>query len=232
MSPASLRDADRSMPSHGGHAPLHHGRCRSIVVQRRLPAGAKFGFLGDDRRLRAGRKRCGCERDSKQPYEFPCTRGRDQRRFKLSTACSDVDARSTGAANGRHVAIPRSRPSPSRKPTRGNGGTESGRKRGRTRSGTVSTAQFGSSVVIVSQNFPVANGSRMRDDQCSADVSVSGDPLWLSASQLRSGNLVDRHLVGDAGQRHASGRWLQPVGLEQGAGLRVLHHLFRHHDRA
>ena len=96
----------RDMPSHGGHAPLHHGRCRSIVVQRRLPAGAKFGFLGDDRGLRAGRKRCGCERDSKQPYEFPCTRGRDQRRFKLSTACSDVDARSTGAANGRHVAIP------------------------------------------------------------------------------------------------------------------------------
>ena len=150
MSAASLRGAG-SMPSHGGHAPLHHGRCRSIVVQRRLPAGAKFGFLGDDRGLRAGRKRCGCERDGKQPYEFPCTRGRDQRCFKLSTACSDVDARSTGAANGRHVAIPRSRPSPSRKPTRGNGGTESGRKRGRTRSGTVSTAQFGSSVVIVSQ---------------------------------------------------------------------------------
>jgi hypothetical protein len=72
----------------------------------------------------------------------------------LSTVSSDVDARSTGAANGRHVAIPRSRPSPSRKPTRGNGGTESGRKRGRMRSGTVPTAQFGSSVVIVSQDFP------------------------------------------------------------------------------
>ena len=142
---------ERRMPSHGGHAPLHHGRCRLIVVQRRLPAGAKFGFLGDDRGLRAGRKRCGCERDSQQPYEFPCTRGRDQRRFKLSTASSDVDARSTGAANGRHVAIPRSCPSPSRKPTRGNGVPESGRKRGRTRSGTVSPAQFRSSVVIVSQ---------------------------------------------------------------------------------
>ena len=141
----------RRVPSHGGHAPLHHGRCRLIVAQRRLPDGAKFGFLGNDRRLRAGRKRCGCERDSQQPYEFPCTHGRNQRRFKLSTASPDVNARSTGAANGRHVAIPRSRPSPSRKPTRGNGVPESGRKRGRMRSGAVSPAQFRSSVVIASQ---------------------------------------------------------------------------------
>jgi hypothetical protein len=48
-----------------------------IVAQGRLPAGAKFGFLGDDRGLRAGRKRCGCERDSQQPYEIPGTRDRD-----------------------------------------------------------------------------------------------------------------------------------------------------------
>jgi hypothetical protein len=57
-----------------------------------------------------------------------------------------------GASNARHVEIPRSRPSPSRKPTRGNGGTESGRKRGRMRTGTVSPAQFRSSVMIVSQD--------------------------------------------------------------------------------
>ena len=45
-----------------------------------------------------------------------------------------------------------------------------------------------------------------------------------------SRNLVDRHLVCDAAQRHASRRWRQPVGLKQGGGLRVLDHLFRHHD--
>jgi hypothetical protein len=47
-----------------------------------------------------------------------------------------------------------------------------------------------------------------------------------------SRNLVHRHLVGDAAQRHASGRGLQPVGLEQRAGMRIFHHLLRHHDRA
>ena len=142
----------------GTAAPVKPGATDATYLDVHLPAGAKFGFLGDDRGLRAGRKRCGGERGGKQPDEFPCTRGRDQRRFKLSMACSDVDARSTGAANGRHVAIPRSRPSPSRKPTRGNGGTESGRKRGRMRSGTVSTAQFGSSVVIVSQELASSPG--------------------------------------------------------------------------
>src|SRR5206468_2425702 len=186
-------------------------RCRSIVVHPRLPAGAKFGFLGDDRGLRAGRKRCGGERGGKQPDEFPCTRGRDQRRFKLSMACSDVDARSTGAANGRHVAIPRSRPSPSRKPTRGNGGTESGRKRGRTRSGTASTAQFRSSVVIVSQELAGSCSLDERSDirggvRVVPDVTFA-HPGYATNSKLRSGNLVDRHLVRDAAQRHASRRW-------------------------
>ena len=190
MSPASLRGATRRMPSHRGHAPLHHGRCRLILIQRRLPDSAKFGFLGDDRGLRAGRKRCGSERDSKQPYEFPCTRGRNQRRFKLSTARPDVDARSTGAANGRHVAIPRSCPSPSRKPTRGNGGTESGRKRGRMRSCTASSAQFRSSVVIVSHR-----GTHSRS----------------TASMRASRDLVDRHLVRDAAQRHAPGVGFSPL---------------------
>src|SRR3984893_9001569 len=65
------------------------------------------------------------------------------------------------------------------------------------------------------------------------------DPVtsaWGGSTQrnppLRSIDLVDRHLVRDAAQLDASERWRQPVGLKQGAGMRVRHHLFRRHDRA
>jgi hypothetical protein len=52
------------------------------------------------------------------------------------------------------------------------------------------------------------------------------------ASLARLGYLVHRHLVRDAAQGHASARWLQPDGLEQGPGIGILHHRFRYHDRA
>jgi hypothetical protein len=52
------------------------------------------------------------------------------------------------------------------------------------------------------------------------------------ASLARLGYLVHRHLVRDAAQGHASARWLQPDGLEQGPGIGIFHHRFRHHDRA
>src|SRR5258706_12619467 len=61
---------------------------------------------------------------------------------------------------------------------------------------------------------------------------LTGEGLFMASSPLCLGDLVDRHLVRDAAQRHVSGRWLQPVGLKQGPGIRVLHHRFRHHDRA
>src|SRR4051812_33719232 len=66
---------------------------------------------------------------------------------------------------------------------------------------------------------------------------LTGEGLFMAASPksacaATSRNLVDRHLVRDAGQRYASRRWLQPVGLEQRAGMCVLDHRFRHHDRA
>src|SRR5216683_6437252 len=49
---------------------------------------------------------------------------------------------------------------------------------------------------------------------------------------LRSIDLVHRHLVRDAAQLNASERWRQPVGIKQGPGTGVRHHLFRRHDRA
>src|SRR5207247_4279174 len=108
-------------------------------------------------------------------------------------------------------------PAQAEKPTRGNGGTESGRKRGRRRSGTVSTAQFGSSVVIVSQDLAGSCSPDERSDirggvRVVPDVTFA-HPGYATNSKLRSGNLVDRHLVRDAAQRHASRRWLQPAGL-------------------
>src|SRR6267154_980535 len=59
---------------------------------------------------------------------------------------------------------------------------------------------------------------------------LTGTGLFMTSPPICSGYLVDRDLVRDAAQRHASGRRLQPLGLQQGPGLRVLHHLFRHHD--
>src|SRR6202790_64133 len=57
---------------------------------------------------------------------------------------------------------------------------------------------------------------------------LTGTGLFMASPPMGSGYFVDRDLVRDAAQRHASGRRLQPLGLQQGPGLRVLHHLFRH----
>jgi hypothetical protein len=84
------------------YTPLRHEGCLSIVFQRRLAAGTQFGFLGDDRGLSAGCKTSRSPDDGKPPNGVPNCNG--QRRVRTNTACLDVNVRSSGTADGRHIA--------------------------------------------------------------------------------------------------------------------------------
>ena len=83
--------------------------------------GRKFGIFGDNRGLSASRKQGPSESDGKQPNDVPNSRGRNQGRVKINTVCFNVDARSSGTADGRHVASPTRAPNPSPNPTGNHG---------------------------------------------------------------------------------------------------------------
>jgi hypothetical protein len=102
--------------------------------------------------------------------------------------------------------IPNLRPQPKSNPDKHQGMIQSGPNRGRGRPGTASTTHFHVSVLIAPQ--PADRARRMGGASRYPSIAVCEDDglseglTHPTAYQLRSRDLVDRHLVRDAAQRH------------------------------
>ena len=211
---------ERGMLSKRRHTPVRRKGCRSVAFQRRLPAAAdKSGIFADDRGLGTGRKRRRPESDGNQLNDVAGTRRRVPGRFRIMI-CFNREVRSPGTADGRHLVSP---PPTQTESDKQQGMIQSGRYRGRGDQAPHQPRISIFSVIIAPQpagrarRMGGANGSRecapddrLRDTHQSLFAKMMGfeglNPSYLLRTYSR--DLVDRHLVRDAAQRHASERWL------------------------